>query len=99
MWTEITNLLEKVDLKNEKEAKLAAAKVEVGLSKGVQASFKSDIFAKYFAEWVKDYKSTRAGATQDPYQTSLNTIRKELRTTYLQGITKRQYQRFLNVFG
>ena len=85
--------------KSEKDAKLAAAVVEVDLSRGLQTSFKSDIFADYFADWVKDYKSTRAKATIDRYDTTLNTIRKEFGVTYLQDITKRQYQRFLNVFG
>jgi integrase len=91
--------IRKGGFKSEKEAKLAAAEVEVDLSKGVQASFKSDVFVDYFKEWVKDYKSTRAKATQDRYETTLNTINKEFGATYLQDINKRQYQRFLNVFG
>ncbi|WP_239674583.1 Arm DNA-binding domain-containing protein [Mangrovibacillus cuniculi] len=82
-----------------KEAKLAADEVELDLSKGFAASYKSDVFADYFEDWIKDFKSTKARTTVERYQNSLNVVKKEFGATYIQDITKRKYQQFLNAFG
>ncbi|MBM7580066.1 site-specific integrase [Jeotgalibacillus terrae] len=91
--------IRKGGFKGEKEARLAAAKVELDLAEGVQESYSSDIFADYFEEWVEDFKSNRATPTKKRYKTTHNIIKEEFGRIKIKDINKRRYQRFLNNFG
>ncbi|WP_227394228.1 site-specific integrase [Jeotgalibacillus aurantiacus] len=91
--------IRKGGFRGEKEARLAAAKVELDLAEGIQESYTPEVFADYFERWFLDYKSNRATATKRRYLTTHNIILREFGRTKIQDINKRRYQRFLNNFG
>ena len=91
--------IRKSGFKSEKLARLAAARVELDLEEGVKEAYVTEIFADYFKQWVKDYKSNRAIATRKRYDTTHTIIEKEFGKVKLQDITKRRYQRFLYKYG
>ncbi|AJD92068.1 hypothetical protein JMA_27510 [Jeotgalibacillus malaysiensis] len=91
--------IRKGGFKGEKEARLAAAKVELDLSEGIQESYEKQIFAEYFEQWVKDFKSNRAAPTLKRYANTLSWIKEHLGHIKIQDINKRLYQRLLNDYG
>lgn len=89
----------KSGFKTIKEAKIAAAEVELNLSKGIIPHLKLEPFDNYFDNWVKLYKSKLSGSTKYNYQYTLKAIKGYFGNTPLQKIKRHDYQAFLNEFG
>ncbi|MET3659615.1 site-specific integrase [Sporosarcina psychrophila] len=81
------------------DAKADADVIEGDMAQGLSPVLIKDIFADYFEEWVKDYKSAKAEVTYKRYLNSVCTVKEYFDKTTLQDITKRKYQRFLNEYG
>lgn len=91
--------IRKGGFKTKKEAQVAAAEIEDQLNKGTLPQFKLVVFAEYFETWVKLFKPKIANNTRARYEVTLETIKSEFPGVYIQDITKRSYQEFLNKYG
>jgi integrase len=85
--------------RSEKEAKIAAAEIEVMLSKGIIPRLKPAPFDEYFENWVKIYKVDVSKATLRHYEYTARTIKEYFGSKPLQKISRHDYQKFLNKFG
>lgn len=91
--------IRKGGFKTKKEAQVAAAEIEDQLNKGVLPQAKLVVFADYFESWVKLFKPKIGKNTLSRYLVTLATIKEEFPGVYIQNITKRSYQEFLNKYG
>lgn len=81
------------------EAKTAAALIEGDIAQGNSPLPQKTLFPEYFRQWIDDYKSAKARDTIIRYKTSANTVDLAFEGIYMQDITKRQYQRFMDEYG
>lgn len=91
--------IRKGGFKTKKEAQVAAAEVEANLQKGIVPHLRRLPFDEYFESWVKIYKTDITNITLKSYDTTLKVIKDYFKGKYIQDITKREYQEFLNNFG
>ncbi|WEG13959.1 tyrosine-type recombinase/integrase [Pullulanibacillus sp. KACC 23026] len=92
--------IRKGGFKTKKEAQVAAAEVESQLNKGLSPiSMKKVIFAEYFETWLNLFKPKIGKNTRARYLVTLETIKQEFLGVYIQDVTKRSYQEFLNKYG
>lgn len=83
----------------EKDAKTAAAKVELDLAEGRLPVSSEDVFSVYFKHWMTDYKMQRSPQTIDRYSNTLMTVEMYFPNETLQSMTKRKYQRVMDDYG
>ncbi|WP_226528178.1 tyrosine-type recombinase/integrase [Metabacillus niabensis] len=91
--------IRKGGFRTKKEAKIAAAAIEVHLSKGVIPHLKPVPFDEYFDKWVKLYKSHLSQTTQQHYMYTSKAIKIHFGSKSLQEIKRHDYQFFLNEYG
>ena len=91
--------IRKGGFKTKKEAQIAAAEIETKLKDGDIVSNKKIEFVDFFSQWVGVYKKNISKNTRTRYQDTLNTIKKHFEGIYIQDITKRSYQSFINSYG
>lgn len=91
--------IRKGGFKTKKEAQIAAAEVEADLQKGIVPRNKKELFEDYFKSWLKVYKTDISDVTLKRYNDTLQTIKTSFEGKYIQDITKREYQSFLNEYG
>lgn len=82
-----------------KEARIAAAEIEVLLGKGMVPHLSPVPIDKYFDEWVKLYKSHLSLTTQQHYEYTYKAIKSHFGDKPLQKIKRHDYQLFLNEYG
>lgn len=82
-----------------REAKIAAAEIEVQLGKGIVLHMKAFPIDKYFDAWVKLYKSHLSLTTQQHYEYTSKAIKAHFGNRPLQKIKRHEYQHFLNEYG
>ena len=91
--------IRKGGFQTKREASTAAAIIEGDIAKGDSPITQKILFSEYFRQWVDDYKSSKTKETYIRYKTTANTIDKDFEGIYIQDITKRQYQRFMDEYG
>jgi len=92
-------LIRKGGFKTKREAQIAAAEVELQLSKGVLPHLKPVPIDEYFDKWVALYKKGKSEATLRHYKYTSDRIKEYFGSKPLQEITTDEYQKFLNQFG
>lgn len=91
--------IQKGGFKTRKECEIAAAEVELKLSKGMEVKTRDKSFSAYFDEWVKTYKINKHKNTLSRYLNSVNQVKYFFKDKHIQKITRIEYQRFLNEYG
>ena len=91
--------IRKSGFKTQKEAKIAAAEVEDKLRKGMVTNPKEILFSDYFESWLNTYKVDIGANTLARYRNTLATIQGAFEGVYLQNISRRTYQEFLNNYA
>lgn len=91
--------IRKGGFRTKKEAKLAAAEIEVQLGKGIIPHFKAVPIDYYFDKWVKLYKSHLSSTTLQHYNYTSQEIKAHFGSRPLQKIKRHDYQLFLNEYG
>ncbi|MFC4389106.1 tyrosine-type recombinase/integrase [Gracilibacillus marinus] len=89
----------KSGFKTKKEAQIAAAEMESKLNQGILPHLKPKQFDEYFENWIEVYKKNVSELTKLHYQDSLTAVREYFGSRHIQGITKSDYQKFINDFG
>lgn len=79
-----------------KEAQIAAGEIEEKLRKGLTPNLKPVVFTEYFEEWMGTYKAHIAENTRARYRDTLRIIKEFFPGVYIQDMTKKMYQEFLN---
>ncbi|MGV0171115.1 site-specific integrase [Bacillus velezensis] len=82
-----------------KEAQVAAAEVEERLRKYKTPGTIKVLFDEYFKSWVNVYRADIGAITREGYYITLREISENFAGRYINDITKREYQGFLNKFG
>ncbi|RXZ84626.1 site-specific integrase [Paenibacillaceae bacterium] len=84
-----------------KEAEVAAAAVEAKLRRQINPELINAKvpFDEYFEDWLLIYKPNIGKNTKARYNNTLESIKEEFEGVYIQDITKRTYQSFLNKYG
>lgn len=91
--------IRKGGFKTKKEAQVAAAEVEDKLRKYKTPGTKKVLFDEYFKSWVNVYRADIGAITREGYYITLREISENFAGRYINDITKREYQEFLNKFG
>jgi hypothetical protein len=86
--------IRKGGFQTKKEARLAAAEIEIQLGKGRAPNVRSIPLAVYFDEWVKLYKSHLSISTQLHYQYTSRALTDYFGDRPIQKISRHDYQRF-----
>lgn len=93
------NLYGKAALKLKKEAQVAASEIEEKLRKSMSPRVTKVLFDEYFKSWVDVYRDDIGDITRSGYYITLGEISESFAGRYINDITKREYQEFLNDFG
>ncbi|WP_102029160.1 site-specific integrase [Salirhabdus sp. Marseille-P4669] len=91
--------IRKGGFKTKREAKIAAAEIELQLGKGLITHLKPIPIDEYFDKWVKLYKSNLQNTTKRHYAYTSKAIKDFFGSTPIQNIKRHDYQMFLNEFG
>jgi integrase len=91
--------LQKGGFATKKEAMAAATEVESKLNKGITPHLKLEPIVDYFENWLDVFKPNISKNTRIRYLHTLKNLKEHFSGVYLQDITKRMYQNFLNKFG
>lgn len=91
--------IRKGGFRTKKDAQVAAAEIESGLSKGIVPVTKSTSFAEYFHDWINLYKKNKHVTTYKRYLNSYETVQKYFGNKTLQEVNKAAYQLFLNDYA
>ncbi|CEG23169.1 Putative prophage phiRv2 integrase [Planococcus massiliensis] len=91
--------IRKGGFRTKKDAQVAAAEIESGLSKGIAPVTKSTSFAEYFHDWINLYKKNKHITTYERYLNSYETVKKYFGDKPIQSINKAAYQLFLNNYA
>ncbi|MBM7605940.1 integrase [Metabacillus crassostreae] len=91
--------IRKGGFRTKKEAKLAAAEIEVLLGNGISPYLNPRPIDQYFEKWMKLYKSHLDSTTQQHYKYTLKAINAHFGSKPLQEIKRHDYQYFINKYG
>lgn len=91
--------IRKGGFRTKKDARAAAAEMEVQLGKGIVPFLKPVPIDVYFDKWVKLYKSHLSETTQQHYKYTSKAIKSHFGSKPLQEIKRHEYQKFLNEYG
>ncbi|MCM3412657.1 tyrosine-type recombinase/integrase [Metabacillus litoralis] len=91
--------IRKGGFRTKKQARVAAAEIEVRLGKGVVPLLKPVPIDEYFDKWVKLYKAHLTQTTQKHYEYTFRAIRAHFQGKPLQEISRHDYQFFINEYG
>lgn len=91
--------IRKGGFRTKKEARIAAADIELQLSKGITPYLRPAPIDNYFDKWMKLYKSHLSLTTQQHYEYTLKAIKAHFGSKPLQEIGRHEYQQFLNEYG
>lgn len=83
----------------QKEARIAAAEIEVQLGKGIVRHLHPVPIDKYFDNWLILYKSHLSLTTQQHYDYTSKAIKSYFGSKPLQEIGRHDYQLFINEYG
>lgn len=91
--------IRKGGFKTKKEAQVAASEIEEKLRKSMSPRVTKVLFDEYFKSWVDVYRDDIGDITRSGYYITLGEISESFAGRYINEITKREYQEFLNDFG
>ncbi|MCY7834471.1 site-specific integrase [Bacillus spizizenii] len=91
--------IRKGGFKTKKEAQVAASEIEEKLRKSMSPRVTKVLFDEYFKSWVDVYRDDIGDITRSGYYITLGEISESFAGRYINDITKREYQEFLNDFG
>lgn len=91
--------IRKGGFRTKKEARLAAAEIEVMLGKDTEPQTKPVPIDEYFDKWVILYKTHLSKTTQQHYKYTSRAIKAYWGSKPLQKIKRHEYQLFLNDYG
>ncbi|MGN2619600.1 tyrosine-type recombinase/integrase [Bacillus stercoris] len=91
--------IRKGGFKTKKEAQVAASEIEEKLRKSMSPQVTKVLFDEYFKSWVHVYRDDIGDITRSGYYITLREISESFAGRYINDITKREYQEFLNEFG
>lgn len=95
----VSKPIRKGGFRSKKDARIAAAEIELQLGKGILPYLRSVSIDEYFNKWVNLYKSHLNIATIKHYEYTYKAIQAHFGSKALREITRHDYQRFLNDFG
>lgn len=91
--------IRKSGFRSKKEALFAGMEIEQKIKKGELFSTQKNIFYEYFVEWFSLYKKNVAKATYKHYEYTASSIASYFEVKYLEDITRKDFQNFLNILG